>query len=175
MPFYYNHKLKSGGTPIAFHFGARYPFGHGLGYTRFEYRDLVMQAPQVPVQDGEIELSFELANVGPRGGTEVVQLYVRDRLASVVRPVRELKAFGRVTLAPGQAARVSFRVPVDMLNFTGMAGQRIVEPGFFDLAVGASSADIRLRGEVEAVGDTRVLPRDWRMESRCDVATGVCA
>ena len=170
MPYYYNHKLKSGGTPIAFHFGSRYPFGHGLGYTRFAYRNLRLDTARVPVQDGEIALSFELANVGERTGTEVVQLYVRDRLASVVRPVRELKAFERVTLKPGQVARVDFRVPVDMLGFTGMDGQRIVEPGFFDLAVGASSADIRLRGEVEAIGETRVLPRDWRMESRCEVA-----
>jgi beta-glucosidase len=169
MPFYYNHKLKSGGTPIAFHFGSRYPFGHGLSYTRFEYTNLEVDTPTVPVRDGEIALSFELANVGDRSGTEVVQLYVRDRLASVVRPVRELKAFERVALEPGQRARVSFRVPVDMLNFTGMAGQRIVEPGFFDLAIGASSADIRLRGEVEAVGETCVLRRDWRMESRCEV------
>jgi beta-glucosidase-like glycosyl hydrolase len=169
MPFYYNHKLKSGGTPIAFHFGSRYPFGHGLSYTRFEYRDVEVATPTVPVEDGELEISFELANAGERPGIEVVQLYVRDCLASVVRPVRELKAFERVALEPGQSARVTFHVPVDMLNFTGMAGRRIVEPGLFDLAIGASSSDIRLRGQVEVVGETRVLGRYWRMESRCAI------
>lgn len=168
MPYYYNHKLKSAGTPIAIHFGSRYPFGHGLGYTRFDYSDLVLEQREVDIVHGEIGVSFMLRNVGDRAGTEVVQLYVRDKQASVVRPVKELKAFGRVGLQPGQRARVSFRVPVDMLCFTGMAGQRIVEPGLFELQVGASSADIRLRGEVSVTGQVRTLERDWRMESRCE-------
>ena len=168
MPYYYNHKLKSGGTPIALHFGSRYPFGHGLGYTTFEYRKLEVDSPAVQI-DGEVVLSFEVANVGERHGVEVPQLYVRDRLASVVRPVRELKAFQRIELSPGEAGRVTFRIPVDMLCFTGMSGQRIVEPGSFDLAIGASSADIRLRAEVEVIGATRTLPRNWRMESSSNV------
>lgn len=170
MPYSYNHKVKSGGTPIALHFGSRYPFGHGLGYTRFEYRDLRLANPAVPIDGGEIELNFELANVGDAPGVEVPQLYVRDRLASVVRPVRELKAFRRVELAAGAVVRVSLRVPVDMLGFTGMAGLRIVEPGLFDLAVGASSGDLRLRTEVELTGSTRTLPRHWRMESQSAVS-----
>jgi beta-glucosidase-like glycosyl hydrolase len=169
MPYSYNHKLKSGGTPIALHFGSRYPFGHGLGYTRFEYRNLSLDSAQVPIEGGEVRLSVEIANVGDAPGVEVPQLYVRDRLASVVRPVLELKAFRRLDLAAGVAVRLSWRVPVDMLGFTGMAGQRIVEPGMFDLAIGASSGDIRLRAEVEVTGRTRPLPRDWRMESDSEV------
>ena len=169
MPYYYNHKLKSGGTPIALHFGSRYPFGHGLSYTRFEYRDLQVATPTAPTEGGEFEISFVLANVGNRRGVEIPQVYVRDCQASVVRPVRELKAFQRVVLEPGQSARVTCRMPVDMLNFTGMAGQRIVEPGLFEVAIGSSSADIRLRAELEAVGKTCTLGRDWRMESRCEV------
>jgi beta-glucosidase-like glycosyl hydrolase len=168
MPYYYNHKLKSGGTPIALHFGSRYPFGHGLGYTTFEYRELELESATVPITDGEVVLSFEVTNVGSRRGADVPQLYVRDRLASVVRPVRELRAFKRVELSAGEAVHVTFRVPVDMLSFTGMSGQRIVEPGRFDLSVGASSADIRLRAEVEVTGQTRMLGRDWRMESRSE-------
>ena len=121
------------------------------------------------IKDGEIELSFDVANTGPRKGVEIPQLYVRDRLASVVRPVRELKAFGRVELNPGEVVRVTFRVPVDMLAFTGMAGTRIVEPGKFELGVGASSADIRLRAEVDVSGSTRTLGKHWRMESTCDI------
>ena len=172
MPYSYNHKVKSGGTPIALHFGSRYPFGHGLGYTRFEYRNLHLGSPRVPIDDGEIQLSVDIANVGDVTGVEVPQLYVRDRLASVVRPVLELKAFERLELAAGETARLIWRVPVDMLGFTGMAGERIVEPGMFDLAVGASSGDIRLRAEVEVTGATRRLPRDWRMESASEVASG---
>ena len=169
MPYYYNHKFKSGGTPIALHFGSRYPFGHGLSYTRFEYRHLEVPPAPIPIEDGEIVLGFDVVNTGTRKGVEIPQLYVRDRLASVVRPVRELKAFGRVELAAGEAARLTFRVPVDMLAFTGMAGARIVEPGNFELAIGASSADIRLRAQVDVCGSTRTLERNWRMESSCEI------
>lgn len=169
LPYSYNHKLKSGGTPIALHFGSRYPFGHGLAYTRFEYRNLHLASAQVPIDGGEVRLSVDITNAGDAPGVEVPQLYVRDRLASVVRPVLELKAFQRLELAAGQTVRLSWQVPVDMLSFTGMAGERIVEPGMFDLAVGASSGDIRLRAEVQVVGPARRLPRDWRMESRSEV------
>jgi hypothetical protein len=86
-----------------------------------------------------------------------------------VRPVKELKAFGRVELKAGESARVSFDVPTDMLSFTGQAGRRIVEPGEFELQVGASSADIRLRTTVSLTGAVRTLGREWRMESRCEI------
>jgi hypothetical protein len=101
----------------------------------------------------------------------VPQVYVRDLVASVVRPVKELKAFCRVELAAGASARVTADIPTDMLAFTGLEGRRIVEPGQFELQVGASSADIRLRAQVELTGATRTLGRDWRMESRCLIAT----
>lgn len=169
-PYFYNHKFKSSGTPVARHFGSDYPFGHGLTYTQFAYDDLVVAAGQVPIDGGTFEVSVRITNTGTRPGTEVAQLYVRDRLASFVRPVKELKGFARVTLAPGQSARVSFALPVDMLNFTGREGVRIVEPGMFDLMVGASSAAIHLRGEVEVTGSVRRLPRDWRMECVATVA-----
>jgi beta-glucosidase len=168
VPYYYNHKLKSAGTPIAFHFGSRYPFGHGLSYTRFEYRDLVVEPRTVNIE-GEIRARFTVVNTGQRAGVAVPQLYVRDLLASLVRPVRELKAFGRVALAPGQSARVEMTVPVDMLSFTGRDGMRMVEPGQVEVQVGASSADLPLRTRVEVVGPARKLGRDWRMTSRCEV------
>jgi hypothetical protein len=87
----------------------------------------------------------------------------------VVRPVKELKAFGRVELGPGEKASVSIAVPTDMLCFTGMENRRIVEPGEVELQVGTSSADIRLRATVTLAGPTRTLGRDWRMESRFSV------
>ncbi|MBX3618876.1 MAG: glycoside hydrolase family 3 C-terminal domain-containing protein [Rhizobacter sp.] len=173
VPYYYNHKLKSAGTPIALHFGSRYPFGHGLGYTEFAYGDLRLAQEQIDIETGEIVLSFVVANTGARAGVAVPQLYVRDRQASVVRPVKELKAFGRVPLAAGERAVVRFVVPVDMLCLTDHSGARVVEPGWFDLMLGPSSAHTPLRAAVQVTGSsTRVLPARWRMESRCEVERG---
>ncbi len=169
VPYYYNHKMKSAGTPIARHFGSRYPFGHGLGYTTFEFADLTIDAGTIDVATGEVVARFTVRNTGTRAGVAVPQVYVRDLLASVVRPVKELKAFCRVELAAGASARVAVHIPTDMLSFTGPNGRRIVEPGTFELQVGASSADIRLRGQFEVTGKTRELGREWRMESRCVV------
>jgi beta-glucosidase len=169
VPYYYNHKMKSAGTPIARHFGSRYPFGHGLGYTEFAFEGLALEATSVDTRTGEIRLGFTVRNTGSRPGVAVPQLYVRDLLASVVRPVKELKAFGRVQLGPGESARVRFEVPTDMLCFTGPDGRRIVEPGEHELQVGPSSADVRLRASVTLTGEVHVLGRDWRMESRCRV------
>jgi beta-glucosidase len=168
VPYYYNHKLKSGGTPIAYHFGSKYCFGYGLSYTRFEYGELKIQQDRVDINGGTINLSVELENSGDREGCEVVQVYVHDVYASLVRPVKELKAFRRVTLQPKQRTAVSFAIPVDMLNFTNRDNHRIVEAGEFEVMVGASSSDIKLKGRVEVVGENRVLGRDWQMESRAD-------
>jgi beta-glucosidase len=81
MPYYYNHKLKSGGTPFAFHFGSRYPFGFGLGWTTFSWNAARVAASSVPV-DGEVTLSVDITNTGERSGSEVVQVYVRDKVAT---------------------------------------------------------------------------------------------
>ncbi|OLL27684.1 beta-glucosidase [Burkholderia sp. SRS-W-2-2016] len=172
VPYVYNHRLKSAGTPVAYHFGCRYPFGFGLGYTQFRYGELALAQREVAIDDGTIELSFALDNTGACDGTEVVQIYVRDRHASVARPVRELKAFARVPLASGAATRVRVKLPVDMLNFTDARGERIVEPGDFDLLVGSSSRDIHLSGTVTVTGNaTRTLPRDWRMLAEVDIVS----
>ena len=169
VPYYYNHKMKSAGTPIARHFGSRYPFGHGLGYTTFEFSDLTLDEAAVDAAKGVIRARFTVRNTGASPGIAVPQLYVRDLVASVVRPVKELKAFCRVELAPGASARVVAHIPTDMLSFAGMDYRRRVEPGEFELQVGASSADIRLRRVVEVTGAVRTLGREWRMESRCEI------
>lgn len=168
MPFYYNHKLKSGGTPFAFHFGALYPFGYGLSWTTFDYGSPMLQSDNVDIH-GDVTLSVTVRNSGERSGSEVVQVYVRDNIASMVRPLQELKAFQRVALVPGESATLTFTIPVDMLNFTSYQGQRIVEPGEFEFQIGRSSADIQGRVTVNVTGETRVLPEMWRMMSRCDV------
>lgn len=169
MPYYYNHKLKSGGTPFAFHFGARYPFGYGKTWTEFSYGPLRLASKTVNNQGGEIIASVRIVNSGHAAGSEVVQLYVHDRVASMVRPVQELKAFQRVYLQPGESAELTFSVPTDMLNFTRRDGKRVVEAGEFDIMIGASSADIRSRDRVTVTGDTQVLAGSWRMVSHCEV------
>ncbi|RPH24000.1 beta-glucosidase [Buttiauxella warmboldiae] len=168
-PYYYNHKLKSGGTPFAFHFGSRYPFGFGKTWTEFEYGPLQLACQDVPNDNGVVTASITVRNSGAAAGSEVVQLYVQDKVASMVRPVQELKAFQRVHLEPGASARLTFSVPTDMLNFTCRHGERVVEPGEFEIRVGASSADIRSTACVMVTGETRLITGKWRMVSHCEV------
>jgi len=125
---------------------------------------IVMTSGRPYAHDGTILLTLILENSGEREGCEVVQVYVRDVFASL-----ELKAFKRVTLRPKQRAIVTFAIPVDMLNFTDRDNQRIVEAGDFEIMVGASSNDIKLKGRIEVVGPNRVLDKDWRMESQANV------
>ena len=119
----------------------RYPFGHGLTYTTFEWESLGDEASEVAT-DGEAQVGLRVRNVGARPGVEVVQLYLHDPVASVVRPVQRLVGFARVELAPGEAADVGFTVPADLASFTSRDGVRIVEPGELVLSLGRSSADL---------------------------------
>jgi beta-glucosidase len=166
-PIFYNHKPLAPGFPTQDEFGFVFPFGHGLSYTTFTYGDLVLP-DSVPV-DGTIELSFTIANAGTRSGTEIAQIYVRDPVASITRPVLELKAFARVPLEPGESKRVDVSLPVDQLSFTGVDGHPIVEPGAIEVKVGASSADLRLDGVLHLTGDTRRVGSDRRMSSTVTV------
>lgn len=157
MPVFYGRK-PSGGQSYNFidyvdlSVKPLYPFGHGLSYTRFEYRDLEVSPAQVS-SAGEVILQVTVQNTGQRAGDEVVQLYLRDVLASVTRPVKELKGFCRVTLQPGEARTVTFRLPVALLAFYNLERQYVVEPGKIEVMVGSSAEDIRLRGEFEFVGE----------------------
>lgn len=135
---------------------ARYPFGHGLGYTSFEWRDLRVEASEATT-DGAFRLSLLVENTGERAGAEVVQLYVHDPVASVVRPVQRLVGFQRVELEPGASVRLSVEVPADLASFTGREGRRIVEPGSLVLGLGRSSAELPLQATVELVGAVRVV------------------
>lgn len=168
MPFFYNHKLKSAGTPIQPEFGAEYPFGFGLSYTTFELSGFELPRATVSTAD-TVEIRCEIANRGIVPGDEVVQLYVRDLYASSVRPVMELKAFKRVRLEPGETARLLITVPCDMLSFTGEKGDRIVEPGDFEFMIGTSSRDILFRRTVTVEGPLRTLPENWNMQSSVEV------
>jgi beta-glucosidase len=117
---------------------ALYPFGHGLSYTRFTLTDMRVETTRVPTS-GEARVSVEIANRGEREGAEVVQLYVRQLVASRSRPMRQLKAFARISLKPGESRRVSLSVPARDLGFHDDEGRYRIEPGPFDVFVGRSS------------------------------------
>jgi beta-glucosidase len=116
-----------------------FPFGFGLSYTTFGYSDLAIETPEL-ARDGVLVASARIENTGQRSGTEVVQLYVRDVVASVTRPVRELKAFELITLAPGEARTVRFSVPAQELGFIGLDMLYTVEPGEFRLWIAPDSS-----------------------------------
>ncbi|CAM5315775.1 beta-glucosidase [Streptomyces pilosus] len=129
-------------------------FGHGLTYTSFAWDGLAVDADQAPT-DGEFTLALTVRNTGDRTGTEVVQLYLHDPVASVVQPVQRLVGYTRVDLEPGEARRVRVTVPADVASFTGRDGHRIVEPGDLELRLAASSTDTRLTATVTLAGPAR--------------------
>jgi len=148
LPLYYDHKptgrgddyLDLTGMPL-------FPFGFGLSYTTFAYSALTIE-PATIDPAGTATVSCTITNTGTRAGDEVVQLYLRDVLASVARPVMELKGFERVSLVPGQQARVTFHLRPEELRMLDRDMKWIVEPRTVRVMVGASSKDIRLRGEL---------------------------
>src|SRR4029450_405062 len=105
-----------------------FPFGHGLSYARFRYADLALSHIEAGADD-VVEIACSVTNQGDRPGEEVVQLYVRDEVGTVTRPVQELRGFARVALAPGGRARLTFSLAVRALAFHHVALRRIVEPG----------------------------------------------
>jgi len=116
----------------------QFPFGYGLSYTRFEYADVQVSKSRIGFNE-PIEVSASVKNVGARAGTEVVQLYVRDRVGSVTRPVRELKGFSKISLAAGESQRVSFTLSAADLAFSGQDNIVASEAGVFDVYVGGDS------------------------------------
>lgn len=162
VPYYYNHKLKSGGTPIAYHFGSKYNFGYGLTYSQFDYQNMQIKQSSVAMGDS-IYINIDIQNTGQKESCEVVQLYVKDKLCSLVRPVKELKGFQRVNLDAGERTTVWFELPTDMLNFTNNSHQRIVEPGEFEIMLGKSSTDILVSQTITVTGKEKVLDKYWNM------------
>jgi len=135
------------------------PFGFGLSYTSFAYDDLVVECPQVAT-DGAIRVSVVVTNTGARHGDDVIQLYAHDVVASITRPVAQLLGFQRVSLAPGEAARVLFRVPTGRLAFSGRDLVRVVEPGQIELWVGRSCIERAVESVVELVGPPQMISGD---------------
>lgn len=146
VPLVYNHKPTGrldyyydlAGEPL-------FPFGYGLSYSTFAYSDLRLDKRTMGKGESA-QLRCTLRNAGEREGDEVVQIYVKDLLASVVRPVMELKGFQRVHLKPGESREILFTITPEMLSMLDIDLKRVIEPGDFRILVGSSSADIRLRG-----------------------------
>jgi beta-glucosidase len=122
-----------------------YPFGHGLSYTTFEYGNLKL-SPEKVSENGEVNIQCTVKNTGNTKGDEVIQLYVQDKEASVKMPVRQLKRFERITLEPGESKSVQFTLPVSELTFYDIeSNDFIIENGEFEVQIGSSSQDIRLK------------------------------
>ena len=150
VPIYYNH-MNTGRPPEANNrytskyldvpWTPQFPFGYGLSYTRFKITDLQLSAQRISAT-GRLTASVEVENVGKRSGDEVVQLYIRDVAASMTRPVKELKGFQRLTLQPGEKKRVEFLLTGAELGFWNRELRFTVEPGKFEVMVGANSEDL---------------------------------
>jgi len=125
-----------------------YAFGHGLSYTRFQYSHIALSAPSVSTK-GNVQVSFDIANVGERAGSDVAQLYSHQETSVTYQPIQTLRAFMRVTLAPGETRHVTFTLPASQLAYYSMVKKSFtVEPGVFDLMIGSASDDIRLRAHL---------------------------
>jgi beta-glucosidase len=159
LPIFYSHKPSGGrshwhGDYVSLPTTPLLPFGHGLSYTQFEYTDLKINPPQVEA-DRQVTISLSIKNIGARAGDEVVQLYIRDEVASVPRPVKELKGFKRIHLNSDETRKVVFDVPIDQLAFHDETLRLVIEPGTIQVMIGSSSEDIRLFGSFEITGDER--------------------
>ena len=150
LPLVYNHKPTGRGDDYVDLTGQPlFPFGFGLSYTTFEYDSLHIEPDTIGPTDSAA-ISFVVRNTGTRAGHEVVQLYIRDVLASVARPVQELRGVQRISLGPGESRRVTMALNASRhLGFRDASGRRVLEEGTFRIMVGGSSRDIRLRGFLE--------------------------
>jgi len=161
VPIYYNH--FSTGRPakdenstnyvsayIDLKNSPKFPFGYGLSYTTFDYSGLKLSSTKIKSNE-TIKVSFELKNTGKVAGEEVVQLYLKDKFGSVVRPILELKDFQKVKLNAGESKTIEFTIDKEKLSFYNDKVEWVAEPGDFEVMIGASSADIKLKSDFELV------------------------
>lgn len=153
LPLYYNHKPTGrvddycdlrGKQPL-------FEFGYGLSYTKFDYSNLALSSEKIsPVEN--LRVSFDIENTGEYSGTEVAQLYIRKRFSKLTRPIKELKGFARVNLNVGEKKNVTIELTPEELSFYDENLEFVVEPGIYDLMIGTSSEDIRLKTSFEVKG-----------------------
>ena len=161
IPIYYNHFNTGRPAPnedatgyvsayIDLKNSPKFPFGYGLSYTKFNYSGLKLSSAKMKKKE-TIKVSFQLSNVGKVAGEEVVQLYLKDKFGSVVRPILELRNFQKVKLNAGESKTIEFTIDKEKLSFYNDKLEWIAEPGDFEVMIGASSADIKLKSNFELV------------------------
>ncbi len=159
IPIYYNH--FNTGRPVTndkipnssyidLSVNPKYAFGFGLSYTSFEYTNLHVSEKQIKA-DGQIEISLTVTNTGKYAGEEIVQLYIRDMVGSIARPVKNLKDFKKITLKAGESKTIGFTIDKEKLSFYNQQLNWVAEPGDFQVMIGASSVDIRLKENFELI------------------------
>jgi beta-glucosidase len=159
IPIYYSHfntgrPVTSDNFPTTSYLdlsvNPKYEFGYGLSYSTFEYSNLKLSANKIKA-DGKIEVSLTITNSGKYTGEEIVQLYLRDLVGSIARPVKDLKDFKKVALKVGESKTIEFTIDIEKLSFYNQKLQWVAEPGDFEVMIGASSRDIRLKDNFELV------------------------
>lgn len=141
LPVYYNRKPYVHESPyINGAYSPLYPFGFGLSYTRYTYSDLTLSTKKITAGE-PVTVSVKVTNTGDRDGDEIVQLYFRDMVSTVTRPVQELKDFTRIHLSKGESKTISFVITPDKMQYYGPDMKRVIEPGTFEVQVGKSSVD----------------------------------
>ena len=145
-----------------------FPFGHGLSYTTFEWTDMNCASPVWAV-NGDATARVTVRNTGDRPGVEVVQVYLHDPVAQITRPVVRLVGFARVPLEAGEVVRVTFVVPADVTSFTGVGGQRIIEPGDVELRLGRSCEEVLAALPLRLVGEEREVGHDRQLWSHAQL------
>ena len=152
LPVYYYQKPSARRGYLFSNKEPLFVFGHGLSYTTYKYSNLRL-TPEKTGPAGHTTASIDITNTGRMSGDEIVQLYIRDQVSSITRPIKELKGFRRIRIEPGQTTTVQFRITPDKLSFLNEDMRRVVEPGMFDIMVGpSSSSDKLLTAKLEIVG-----------------------
>jgi len=152
IPYFYYHKNTGRPSSVEDLFTSRYfdlpitplyPFGHGLSYTEFKYSKLKIKNKKVKTNDS-LEISFSIKNTGKIAGSEVIQLYIKDVVASIAPPVKKLVGFKRIYLENGEEVKINMKMPINLLGFYNKEMKKVLEPGEVKIMIGSSSEDIRL-------------------------------
>ena len=175
VPLYYNHKSGGGRSQMLGDYSDSstsplFAFGHGLSYTHFEYGELDVSYDAARGVAGQVRVAIEITNAGRRSGEEVVQLYVRDPVASVTRPVKQLAGFVRVSLQAAESRRVSFQLDLSQLAFYDAEMNFVIEPGEIEVFVGRSSADLPASGSFVIPGETRRIATHQVVATRVEIS-----
>ncbi|MEM2606291.1 MAG: glycoside hydrolase family 3 N-terminal domain-containing protein [Ignisphaera sp.] len=153
LPIYYSRRPSSFGEYIEMPSKPLYPFGYGLSYTEFRYTSINVEPLEVPIA-GEIRISVEVENIGGYEADEVVQIYIARTYNSLALPVKELKAFKRIKIKPGERRRVTFKIPTQLLAFYNRDTKLVIEPGEYKVVVGRNSEESIFETTIKIVGET---------------------